>query len=66
MHEQLTDVLTLKQLAERWGMKPGTLKNWRREGKGPRAVRLGDGPRARTVFKVSDVLAYEEQQKESA
>lgn len=62
----LDDVLTLKQLAERWGLKIGTLRNWRRAGKGPVSIPLGSGPRARRVYRVADVLAYEEQQKEIA
>lgn len=66
MTTQPDAVLTLKQLADRWGMKPGTLRNWRRAGKGPQSIPLGGGPRARRVYKVADVLAYEEKQKEQA
>ncbi len=62
----IRDVLTFRQLAERWGMRPGTLRNWRRAGKGPKSIPLGDGPKARRVFKLADVLAYEERQKEQA
>jgi predicted DNA-binding transcriptional regulator AlpA len=60
------DVMTPDQLAQRWGMAAGTLRNWRAEGKGPRAIRLGDGPRARVVYRVADVLAWEDQQKGAA
>ena len=61
---ELDDVLSPEYLAARWGVALGTLSNWRRAGKGPRYIRLGSGPRARVVYKLADIKAYEEQQKE--
>ena len=67
MTSALTDMLTPEQLAARWNMAVGTLKNWRRQKKGPSFVPLGDGPRPRIVYKLSDVEAYEtKRRKESA
>lgn len=62
--KKLDEVLTEDQLANRYDLAVGTLRNWRRSGKGPKPTRLGDGPKARVVYKVTDVMAYEEQQKE--
>lgn len=56
-------VLTPAQLAARWHMKEGTLSNWRREGKGPAFVKLGLGPRARVVYRLADIEAYEAQHR---
>ena len=61
----LDEVMTEEQLAARWCIAISTLRNWRRQGKVPSPVRLGQGPRARVVYKVADVLSYEEQQKGS-
>lgn len=33
--------LTTKQLAERWGMNPVSLSNWRIKGTGPRFIKIG-------------------------
>ena len=33
--------LTTKQLAERWGLNPVTLSNWRTQGRGPSFIRIG-------------------------
>ncbi len=30
-----SDYLTATQLAQRWGLHPGTLSRWRKAGKGP-------------------------------
>lgn len=63
--QQLDEVLTPSELAQRWGMAVGTLANWRREiGRGPKYIKLGDGPRARVVYRVTDVLAYEQRDEE--
>lgn len=55
--------LTPEQLATRWGLKTGTLSNWRRERRGPAFVRLGTGPRARVVYRMADVLNFEKEQQ---
>ena len=48
--------LTETQLAERWGLTTRTLQSWRKDGKGPNFVRLGE----RSIFyRAADVEAYE-------
>lgn len=38
-------LLTTAELAKRWDLSEGTLRNWRSQGKGPPSVRLGgNGP----------------------
>jgi hypothetical protein len=34
------NLLTEKQLAERWGYSPNTLRKWRVEGRGPDFIKL--------------------------
>lgn len=55
----LDERLTPEQLAIRWGMSVGTLANWRRSNKGPKFIRLGDGPKGRVLYRLMDVLTYE-------
>lgn len=56
--------LTTNQLAERWGLKPSSIKSQRLRGQGPSyytvnklGLALGE-PRVR--YKLADVLAFEE------
>lgn len=42
-------------------MTPESLANWRREGKGPRWIRLGDGKRPRVMYRMADVIEWENQ-----
>lgn len=55
--------LTTAQLSARWNreVKVGTLENWRAHWprKGPRFVKLGDGPNSPVVYRLSDVIDYE-------
>jgi hypothetical protein len=39
--DTLLNFFTPKELAARWGMSPGTLANWRLEGKGPHFEKKG-------------------------
>ena len=55
----MSDLLHPRQVAERYGITPETLSNWRREGKGPRFIRLGDGPRPRAMYRLQDVIDWE-------
>jgi hypothetical protein len=48
-------LLTTHDLAERWGLHPGTLANQRSAGRGLPFVRLGRSVR----YRLSDVLAVE-------
>ena len=67
-HPVLRDMfLTTHQLSERWGgeVLPGTLENWRKEGKGPSFIRLSGGKRSSIVYRESDVVAYELRQSKT-
>ena len=52
-------ILTTEELAERWGMAPGTLEGWRHDGYGPAWIKLGRGKRSKVIYRVSDVEAFE-------
>lgn len=43
------------ELARRWNMNPGTLRNWRTAGKGPKFIRIG----ATIRYRASDVKKWE-------
>lgn len=48
-------LLTSKQLAERWGIREGTLRNWRYLGEGPAFMKVGRSIR----YRMADVLYHE-------
>jgi len=47
------------ELAERWGLSPRTLANWRSQKKGPRYIKLGTETGSHVVYKLDDVIKYE-------
>mgnify|MGYP001562528755 FL=1 len=49
------ETLTTEQLAERWGISPQTLENWRSSKKGPDYVKMGGV----IVYRLEDVRRYE-------
>ena len=51
--------LTAKDLAKRWNVHEGTIKNWRWQNKGPKYYKIGEGIKARVIYKLKDVIAYE-------
>lgn len=55
----MNDLLHPRQVAQRYEMTPESLANWRRVGKGPPWIRLGDGKRPRVMYRLDDVLAWE-------
>lgn len=57
MLAQVDQVLTTKQLAERLGLSIYTLISWRRNGKGPKAVRLTP---SLTVYELDEVIRWEQ------
>jgi hypothetical protein len=52
-------VLTSKQLAERWGIREGTLRNWRYQGVGPAFMKVGRSIR----YRLADVVYHEKAMK---
>ena len=64
MHDDTQAYLTTVQLAERYELSPRTVKYWRKSNQGPplyTVPRLGLSARAaRTRYKLSDVLAWEQ------
>lgn len=55
------DFLTTIELAARWAdhIKPGTLENWRSDGKGPKYIKLTRETNGPIIYRIVDVLAYE-------
>ena len=51
-------LFTEEQLAERYGLAPGTLRNWRARRKGPRWIMVGGRPR----YPESEVARWESSQ----
>ena len=57
MPENATETfLTVRQLAERYGVARRTVYWWNEQGSGPRWLKIGGELR----YRLSDVLAYEE------
>lgn len=53
----MNDLLHPRQVAARYGITPETLANWRRMGRGPRWVQIGDTKRV--MYRLEDVLQWE-------
>jgi hypothetical protein len=61
MARQLVDIyLTNEDLAERYKVGLGTIREWRAKGTGPRVTKLGQLVR----YHVEDVLAWERTHRE--
>lgn len=54
-------LLTQEELAEYLGLSKPTLQRWRREGYGPKYLRIGK----HVYYKEVDVLAWIEEQRET-
>lgn len=52
-------LLTSDELAKRWRMNEGSIRMMRVQKRGPRYIKLGDGPRPRLRYRLADVIAYE-------
>lgn len=57
----MNEILTPQQLAERWSMSVGTLQNWRVKGKGPRYIKLGEGRATKVLYRLDDIIEFENQ-----
>ena len=59
----MAQLLTTKQLCERWQITQDTLRQWRVSDNGPPYIKLGDGRAAPVRYKLEDIEAYERQNK---
>lgn len=55
------NVLTLKELSQRLGVKEGTLRQWRLRGQGPASFKVG----VAVAYYLTDVEAWELEQREA-
>ena len=53
-------ILTLRELAQRLGVKEGTLRQWKRRGQGPRSFKVG----AAVAYRLKDVEDWEKARRE--
>jgi uncharacterized protein YjcR len=53
---QMPTFLRADDLANRWGVSPGTLANWRVRGVGPAFVKISNGA---VRYALADVESYE-------
>ena len=60
------DLLTSEELAERWKMSAGTLQNWRVKGRGPAYIKLGEGRATKVLYRLEDVVEFENQSHREA
>lgn len=56
-------MLDTGQTAALLGVAPNTLKFWRRKGRGPAFIKLGDAPQSGVAYDEADVLAWRESRK---
>jgi hypothetical protein len=54
----LPTLMNRRAAAAALGLSVSTLVKWGRAGRGPRPLRLTDGPRGRCVYRAEDVLAW--------
>ena len=59
----MSEVLTEQELAERWNMKPSTVRAWRVARKVPRYFRLGSGPNAQIRYRLEDIVTFEKKNR---
>jgi hypothetical protein len=52
--------LTEQEFADRVRKETATTRRWRRDGSGPRYLRLPGGPTGRVVYRLVDILEWEE------
>ena len=55
--------LTTDELALRWSLNKGTLRNWRSFGMGPQYIKLGKGKPAKVLYPLVSILDYEKKCK---
>lgn len=62
MKKKPEEFITSVQLAKRWHLHPGTLKNWRTNKKGPPYIKVGSQVKATQIlYKLKDVIKFEKE-----
>lgn len=57
----MRNVLTLRELSERLGVREGTLRMWRLRGTGPASFKVG----VAVAYHIKDIEAWEAEQQEA-
>ena len=55
----MSQLLTPKDLADRWKVANNTLRKWRVAGTGPDYIKLGESRNAEVRYRLEDVEAFE-------
>ena len=55
----MSQLLTPKQLCERWKVADNTLRKWRVANVGPAYIKLGEGRNSEVRHRIDDVEAFE-------
>jgi predicted site-specific integrase-resolvase len=55
----MSQLLTPKELCERWKVADNTLRKWRVANIGPSYIKLGEGRNSEVRYRVDDVEAFE-------
>lgn len=55
----MSQLLTPKELAQRWQVANNTLRKWRVAGTGPHYIKLGDSRNSEVRYRLEDVEAFE-------
>ena len=55
-----SQLLTPKELCERWKIADNTLRKWRVANYGPAYLKLGDRKTSEVRYRLEDVIAFEE------
>ena len=55
----MSQLLTPKELCERWKVADNTLRKWRVANTGPSYIKLGEGRNSEVRYRIDDVEAFE-------
>ena len=54
----MKEILTAKELADRWNISTSTLETWRAQDTGPNYIKLGNN-NGRVLYRIEDIEKYE-------
>jgi hypothetical protein len=55
--------LSVEQLSGRLGIPVNTLRAWRRQGHGPKGIKLGRGQSGAVRYRLSEIIRWEQEQE---